>query len=315
MEIRTTNLGTTNSMLNYITTAESKYYALSEEASSGKKLTKPSDDPTGTKTVLNINAKLDQLSSYSDNMKLAQNELDVVDDTYASVTNALQNAKDLATQAANGTYSQSDLNGIKVQINQIIEGVVDLANTQYNGNYLFSGTATSTPAYSVTRDTNGNITDIKYNGTASTGEYERYVQISDGVSVAVNTTGDQVFGASTTGPPAVHTGLMNTLMTLSNALGPVSDSSAISGTLDSFSTDLDTISAARTQEASVTKRFDITGYSIDTATTQLTASKSDLQDADLSTVLSDLATQKLALQATMSVTSELLSGKTLLDYL
>lgn len=315
MEIRTTNLGTTNSMMNYITTAESKYYALSEEASSGKKLTEPSENPTGAKNVLNINAKLSQLNSYTDNMKLAQNELNVVDDTYASITNAIQNANDLATQAANGSYSQSDLDGIKVQINQIIEGVVDLANTQYNGAYLFSGTATSTPAYSVTRDAAGNITDIKYNGTPSTGEWQRYAQISDGVSVAINATGDQVFGASTAGPPAVHTGLMDTLMNLSNALGPVANRPAISASLDSFSVDSDTVSAARTREASITKRFEITGYSIDTATTQLTASKSDLQDADLSQVLTDLSTQKLALQATMSVTSSLLSGKTLLDYI
>lgn len=308
MEIRTTNLGTVTSMLGYITGTESKYYDLSQQVSSGKKFMYPSDDPTATRNVLNINNRLDQLSTYKTNMSYAQNELDVLDSTLSSATSVIQKATDLATQAANGTYSQKDLDGIKVQIDQILGGVIDLANTQYNGNYIFSGTATSTQTY--TTDAFGSIT---YNGTPSTDPYQRYVQISDGVSVAINTTGDQVFG-SWDGPTSTGTGLIGTLKTLSNALA-VGNRTAITNTIDQFGNALDDVSVARTNFAAVSNRFAMTGNSIDTAKTQLKASKSDLEDVDLAAVMTDLATQKLALQSTMSVTSDMLAGKTLLDYL
>lgn len=359
MLIRTTTLGSQTGMMNYIASGQSRYYELSQEAASGKKLTKPSDNPSDAKNVINTNTRLNQLSNYTDNMKLAQNELDVVDDTLSSLTSSLQNGIDLSTQAANGSYSQKDLNNIKIQIDQITQNIVDLANTQYNGNYIFSGASTSTPAYTLTKDASGNITNITYNGTPSTGEYQRYVTISDGISVAVNTTGDQVFGdytstssTSSAGAGTVGTtttfgtdasgnttittvstvfnsvtsqydttttvgtakGLLGNLMTVSAALSS-GNQATISTTLDKLASNLDTVTVSRTKFASVTQRFEITQSSIDTSTTQLKSYRSDLEDADLAQVLTDLSTQELALQATQEVTTKLLNGTSLLDYL
>ena len=314
MQIRTTTLGTQTTMMNYISSGQSRYYHLSEEAASGKKLTNPSDDPSGAKNVINTNTRLNQLSNYTDNMKLAQNELDVLDDTMSSLTSSLQNAIDLSTQAANGSYSQKDLNNIKIQIDQTIQNMVDLANTQYNGNYIFSGTSTGTQAYTLTKDVAGNITDITYNGTPSTGQYQRNVTISDGISVGINTTGDQVFGDYHSVPAPTGTGLLGNLMTISNALA-AGNQATISANLDNLSNNLDTATVTRTKFASVTQRFEITQSSIDTSTTQLKSYRSDLQDADLAQVLTDLSAQELALQATQQVTTKLLNGTSLLDYL
>lgn len=359
MLMRTTTLGTQTTMMNYIASGQSRYYELSEESASGKKLTKPSDDPSGAKNVINANTRLNQLSNYTDNMKLAQNELDVLDDTLSSLTNSVQNGIDLSTQAANGSYSTKDLSNIKIQIDQITQNIVDLANTQYNGNYIFSGTSTSTPAYTVTKDASGNITNITYNGTPSTGEYQRYVTISDGISVTVNTTGDQIFGdytsTSSTSSAATGTvgttttfgvdgagnttittattvlnggtgqydttttvgtarGLLGNLMTVSASLA-AGNQAQISTTLDKLSNNLDTMTVARTKFAAVTQRFEITQSSIDTSTTQLKSYRSDLQDADLAEVLTDLSAQELALQATQQVTTKLLNQTSLLDYI
>lgn len=71
----------------------------------------------------------------------------------------------------------------------------------------------------------------------------------------------------------------------------------------------------RTTFASVSNKFELTESSIDAAVTNLTERKSELQDADLTEVLTDLSAQKLALEATYSVTSQLLSGLSLLDYM
>lgn len=309
MYIRSTTLGTTNSIINSILTSQTKYDNLSAQASSGLKVSKPSDDPTATKSILNINAKLSQLNSYLTNMSTTQTELDTQDSTLSSLNDLIQNASDLATQAANGTYSQTELNAMKTQVDSILNSVLDLGNTQFNGKYIFSGTNTSTPTYKV--ETNGSIT---YQGTPSSGDYQRYVQVSDGVSVPINSTGEQIFGGSYNATTNTGTGLIGTLKTLSNALGS-GNSTAITSSLDSLTTSLDAASLARTKTAAVTSQFKITQNSINTTITNLTGYKSDLEDIDLSTVLAKLASAQVAMQATMSTSAKTLSSLNLLNYL
>lgn len=319
---RVTMLGTSQSMLNYILSGESKYYDLSEQSASGLKVSEPSDDPFATKSILDTSAQISKLNNYLDNMSISQNELDVFDDTMSSLTNLVEKATDLTTQAPNGTFSNEDMDYIKVQVDQIIQSVVDLANTQYNGNYIFSGTAAATKTY-VTDPVTGNIT---YQGTPSTGSYQRYTTISDGISVAINTTGDQIFGSyqafnnngtplnPADDTPEVAVGLLGTLAQISRALGN-HDKAAVSARLNGLNDALDTVSVNRTKFASISNRFQITEDSINSTLTQLKAYKSDLQNADLSEVLSNLTAQQTSLQATYSITSKLLSGSSLLDYL
>jgi flagellar hook-associated protein 3 FlgL len=345
-------------MLNYILNAESKYYDLSQEAASGLKVSKPSDDPSATKSLVNIKTQSSQLNGYLDNMSTAQNELNVLDDSMSSVTDLVDKTTSLATEASSGTYSGSDMDNIKVQVDQIIQSTVDAANTQYNGTYIFSGTAVETKPYTVATDASGNITGITYNGTQSNADYKRYTTISNGVNVSINTTGDQAFGSylqatpvtnatqptdvagtnittatdangnlvttsvttvlnsnnTTTVTTGTGTGLMGTLMGLSNSLGSHTQA-AVGKSLDGLNTALDTVSVTRTKFASVSNKFEITQNSIDTTLIQLKSYQSDLEDADLSQVLSDMTAQKTALDATYSVTSSLLAGKSLLDYI
>lgn len=312
MVTRVTTLQSSNTMLDYIMNTESHYNELAQQSSSGLRVDEPSDDPVATKSILSINAEINELNNYINSMVTAQSEIDIVDDSLASLTNLIQEASDYATQAANGTYTTEDLANIKTQVDQIIQSVVDLANTDYNGKHVFSGTATSTEPYSITYDLNGNITDVTYNGTTSN-EYERYVTISEGVSVAINLRGNDVFG-SYDSSTSTATGLLGDLVTLSNALD-AGDTATINSCIDSLDTDLDTATTSRTKLAAVTNRFDLTKSTLDSTITTLTGYRSELRDADLTEVLTNLALAETALQATYQVTSKLMGSATLLDYI
>lgn len=310
---RISTLDASQTLLNYMMGTESDYYKLSEESSSGYKVSTISDNASSTKSLLDINSGLDKLKGYLSSMSTAQTELDTLDDTLNSLTDKVQDAIDLVTEASNGTYSTADYSNIKTQIDSITQSVVDLANTQYDGKYIFSGTATGTKTYDITT-TAGTITSIAYKGTDSSSDYKRYVTISDGESVAINTTGDQVFGSyNVTGTTTTAVGIIGTLMTISNALSS-GDSTAVRSTLDTLNTELDSVSSIRTQFASVTNRFDSTESSISTSITNLTSQRSDLRDADLSDVLSQLAMKQTALSATYNVFSTV-SSMSLLNYL
>lgn len=315
MYLRTTTLQTNSTMLNYITSKESQYNKLSEVAASGIKVSQPSDDPSGTRSILNINSKMSQLQSYLDNMSSAQQELNTLDSTLTSVNDLVQSADDLTIQGANGTYTNSDMDGMKTQIDSIIDSVVSAANTNFNGTYIFAGTSTSTQPYSVVKDASGTITSITYNGTPSTGDYKRNVTIADGVSSTINAAGDSVFGEyDSTTTPVTATGIFGTLMGLSTALG-AHDQAAVSASLTGLATASDTVTSTQTKFATVSNKFAMTVSSTDNTMLNLQEYRSELRDADMASVLTELASAQTALKATYSVTSQMLGKTSLLNYL
>jgi len=313
MYLRTTTAATNNSMLDYIMNNQSKYNELSAQASSQKKLNTPSDNPTDAISVLNINKNLSQLNGYVTNMSQSQNELNVLDNSLASLTSNLQRVHDLAVQASNETNTPATLNNIKTEIDQIIQSVKETGNTQYNGSYIFAGTNVGQVPFEDGAD--GGIT---YTGTPQDKDYQRYIQISDKVQTAINVSGDKLLGsydADASGTPPVPTGsgIFKTLYDLSNALGK-SDFTAIRSSLDKVQTDIQNTSNQRTNFASITNRFDMTKTSIKANVTQLTSFKSSLEDVDLATAMTNLANQELALKATMAVAAKTMQSSSLLDY-
>lgn len=308
MILRPTTQSTNNTMLNYIFTNQNKYNELSEQSSSGKKLMTPSDNPIDASSVLNVNKQMSQLEGYLNNMATAQNELNVLDNSLSSITSALQKANDLAVQGASETCGDTARASLKQQVDQIIQNLIDVGNTNYNGTYIFAGTNTSTAPFQEIA-TGG----VGYTGTANTDAYQRYIQISDGVKTAINAPGDTVLGSYDVNT-STGTGVFKTLYELSAALGS-GDTAGIRDSLDQLQGEIDNTSNIRTTYASITARFKMTQNSIETSQLQLTEYKSSLEDIDISEALTNLANQNIALQATMKVASMTINSSSLLNYL
>ena len=167
------------------------YNKLTAQLSSGKKITSISDDPVNAVNVLNTNKQLGQISTFQTNIGVASAELDALGQVMEIATGYLSTAWDKAVQANNQTYTGNSLKALKTEIDEIAKTMVDLANTEYNDNYLFSGARTKTLAYEIDEET-GNII---YQGTpASNPDYARKTEVADGVFETINTTGDKVFG-------------------------------------------------------------------------------------------------------------------------
>jgi flagellar hook-associated protein 3 FlgL len=133
---------------------------------------------------------LGQIETFSQNAGLAIEELDTLDDLMELAGGYLQQAWDKAIQANNGTYGKSSLEALKTEIDEITKTMVDLANTEFNDNFIFGGANTKLTPYEI--DENGNIL---YHGTKHDNpDYIRQTEIADGVFEVINTTGDRVFG-------------------------------------------------------------------------------------------------------------------------
>lgn len=166
------------------------YNKLTAQLASGNKITSLTDDPIGAVNVLNTNRQLGQIETFETNVGMASAELSALDDLMDLATGYLSQAWDKATQANNQTYSENSLKALKVEIDEITKTMVDLANSEYNDNYIFAGANTKTIPFEFAE--NG---DIVYKGTPHDNpDYIRQTEVADGVFEVINTTGDKVFG-------------------------------------------------------------------------------------------------------------------------
>ncbi|MBD8623229.1 flagellar hook-associated protein 3 [Pseudomonas sp. CFBP 13727] len=190
------------------------------QISSGNRIQSAGDDPVGAAKLLQLQQQSSLLTQYSGNMTSVTNSLTQEESVLDSITTALQRAQELTIQAGNGGLSDADRTSIASEIGEIEKNVLGLLNTKdANGQYMFSGSKTSTPPY--VQNSDGSYT---YQGDQT----QLSLQVSDTLQLATNDTG---YGILET---AVNTSRTQTTMTapvVDDGLVTVSD-----GRLESLTT-------------------------------------------------------------------------------
>jgi flagellar hook-associated protein 3 FlgL len=135
------------STLNNINSALQSLQRSSDELSSGKRILEPSDDPYGTSHVIDLESQIEGLGSYGKAVSdgVAWNQAS--EGAMGNINEILQHVRELLIEASNGTNNKGDLENIGGEITQLTEAIKQDANTQYAGQYVFSGTDTTTPPY------------------------------------------------------------------------------------------------------------------------------------------------------------------------
>src|SRR5476649_1813501 len=150
-------------IVNQIDSLATQQASLQNEVSTGQRISQPEDDPSGVNTALTLESELRSIQQFGSN---ASRALTVAQSSSAGLT-SLKSVSDRAGELATlgtGTLGTSAMQSYGTETNQLIEQAVQTANTQFNGTYIYGGTASSTPPYTVTRDVSGNITAVTYAG-------------------------------------------------------------------------------------------------------------------------------------------------------
>ncbi|WOV85001.1 flagellar hook-associated protein FlgL [Sporosarcina jeotgali] len=195
--MRVTQSMLSNNMLRNLSSSYNKLGKLQEQIDTGKKVTRPSDDPVVVMKSLGYGMQVEKVDQYQKNLGQVNNWLDSSEDALDGAGSILQRAKELATNAANtGSMTKDDRDKIKIELNQLQEQMRDLANTKVGDKYLFSGTMTDKPLYD--KD-NGGYPNLATDVPAPTGPiidgYTSNVEIEvfDSVSLRVNTNAAEMF--------------------------------------------------------------------------------------------------------------------------
>ncbi|MFW5487021.1 MAG: flagellar hook-associated protein FlgL [Desulfovibrio sp.] len=187
------------------------------QASSEKKINRPSDDPVGMARVLGYRTSLSQMDRYKENISTATGWLSLADETLGSVSTLISKAKGLAEQAANGTYGSSNRQQVAEEVRQIFNQLIALSNKEFENNSIFAGHKTDQDAF-VERlwlmDNDGTLDGIDWTVTGAS-DHTMLVQFTDagnpdgGTSLALNDPQLQV-RYSTDGGSTFKTGTITT---------------------------------------------------------------------------------------------------------
>src|SRR5579864_1367403 len=162
-----------NNVLEGEATASERLAQLTQMASSGLKVSQPSDDPSAYASIVQRDAQIATVQARSSAATTAAGDLDLAGNVFNQATTLMEQVRALAVQGANGTQSASSRAGIASQVDSLRQQLIALANTQGSSGYLFGGTKSSSPPF----DASGN-----YLGNAGV----THVEIADGVLAVSN---------------------------------------------------------------------------------------------------------------------------------
>ncbi|MBX8534213.1 flagellar hook-associated protein FlgL [Pseudomonas cichorii] len=146
-----------NQSLSSMLAQESAYQDAAQEVSSGTKVVTPSDDSLAAAQAVNVRQAIAANEQYADSRSAITTSLSQEESTLDSINDAISSAMALVVQANNGTLSDADRESIATSLQGVYDTLVTLANsTDSNGNYLFSGYQSQSPAFAV--DADGNMT-------------------------------------------------------------------------------------------------------------------------------------------------------------
>jgi flagellar hook-associated protein 3 FlgL len=303
MSTRITSNMISRSVLNDLNDVSTRLAKTQQRMSSGKQITRPSDDPYGTSRALSLSSDVAGTQQYQRNVSEATAWQDVTDASLSKISDALHRAQELTVQGSSDAAGQSARTAAAAEIDQLISSVKQEANASYGGRYVFSGTATNVRPY----DVNGPDTYAGDSGTVAR-------EIGPGVSVQVNVLGSAVLGQ---GQGAADGKLLNVLRDISDHLknGTPADMNALRTTdIQGLERNLDLISQTRATVGATTNRLESADSRLQEVEGSLTKLLSDVEDADMAKTYVDYSMQQSTYQSALRAGGNIVQ-QSLLDFL
>ncbi|MEY4021288.1 MAG: Flagellar hook-associated protein 3 [Pseudomonadota bacterium] len=155
------------------------------QLSTSKQINKPSDAPDQAATITRLKSAIDRQNSYVSTINSVKDKLSQQETAASNATDVLTRLKELTVQAANDTYSAVDRKSIDLEVRQLRDQLLSLANTQdVNGNFIFSGSRVGKQAFAT--DENGKLVYQGDQTVSATG-------VGDQSAVDINRSGTNPF--------------------------------------------------------------------------------------------------------------------------
>jgi len=293
--MRITPNATAYNALYNIQQGRTKLDSLTEKLASQSNVNRPSDDPIASSVILDANTRLQATSQYSSNITKANTFLNMTSTALQGVSDTMTTIKKLVGTITSGTTDTTIRQNVVTQLTDLRQQLVDMGNTEYQGQYIFSGAKTTTIPFSDST--------AVYSGDTTVNS----VAIDTSATEKMNITGDRVL-TSTSG--------VNILQTMDDLIAAVNSNnvSAIQTGAQNLETGFDQITNLQTEVASRLTRLDSASSMLSITKNTLETIRGNVQDADMYKLGVELTQQQTAFQASLAATAKI-SNLSLLDYM
>ncbi|MEH7155114.1 flagellar hook-associated protein FlgL [Neobacillus drentensis] len=268
---------------------------LQEQVSSGRKISKPSDNPVTAVRGMFYRSSLNEIDQYKRNADDGLAWMTVTDESLDEVTSVLQRVRELTIQGTNGTNSDTDRNAIANEINQLKEHLGEIANAQIGGKYIFAGTDVKTPPYDTASKQFSNTNNDKLE-----------LVVGQTNTIQINVEGTSVFNNDEAG------GVFKVLGDIvADFRSPNSSSTDHLTQLDS---QMDNLLRERSELGARMNRMELSMSRIEGLEVSTTRLLSNEEDVDMAEVITNLKTQENVQRAALSVGARIIQPS-LVDFL
>jgi flagellar hook-associated protein 3 FlgL len=277
-----------------------KAAVLQEQLASGKRINRPSDDPTGLESVIRLRTSQTEVKQFQRNTQAAENKLIASDDALNSFGTMLEKVRSILSQGLSDTTPQSAKNALAIELDGLRERILAVANTKYGDEYLFGGTRQNTPPFDPTTA-----------APAAAPTSVHYVQLEPGANaVSVGVTAESVFSDAT---GTIFTDLTTAAAALRGTGNEAVDRATLLNSVDRIKIYSDQTSIAQARVGvnmnltqSIKEKLNLDSFTFDDRAAQI-------EGADFVETATQLNETERILEATLQVTAK--GRRSLFDYL
>jgi flagellar hook-associated protein 3 FlgL len=283
-------------LLSALAATQQQQNTASLDLASGSHINRPSDDPAGAAQMVSNSAQSSQADTFLRSVTSLNGLLQTADSTLNSVVTALQRAISLGTEGANGTLSDSDRADVATELAGVKQQLLSLANTPYQGEFIFSGTSTVQPFVAEATSSSG----VTYKGNSGTNK----VEVGQNYSLQINLPGSQLFTAASG----------NVFQSISDLINALQTNNGIDTAVSEVSDAYNHITGQRVFYGNALNQLQAQQNYLNSEKVDLATAANAISATDMAATSTEFTQSQVAIQADLAVMSRI-SQSSLFDYL
>lgn len=269
--------------------------------SSGLRIARAADDAAGLAISEKMRSQIRSLNQASRNAQDGISMIQTAEGALGEVSNMLHRFRELAIQAANDTYVDSDRSKVVDELNQLKEEINNISSrTQFNGRSLLDGSLTA----------GGSVGPAVFQIGANTTADNTVTTEFGGATTALMDDGTISAGTLTNGQPATLDNALDQVDPGTPPPDPPTNANYQGGSapflelVQRVDIALSSLNSHRATLGAAQNRLEYAMTNVDNVAENLTASESRIRDADVAKETAELAKNNIMIQAGVSVLSQ-----------
>ena len=279
---------------------------LQEQLATGKRINRPSDDPEAMSNAMKLRSILESNFQFQDNIQDSITQLSVQEEALNQIYDVLIQVKELTLEGASDTITVRS--SIAEQLQFTLDNLLEIANSKFNGKYIFGGTETLNKPFTLNENVLRFSLDdkiVEYRG--NNGKINR--KINEQTTIAVNVTGLEVFDQSAGGGVDIFQMIFDLKKFMIE-----DDTTAINGKIEDVSISIEQILKSFLKIGTRKQLVQFNDDRFITQNIEVRAALSNLEDTDFATTFVNFKAEENALNAALSAGARVIAPS-LLDFL